>query len=668
MSRPRIGQVLLEQGVLSAGQVELILAEQQARPGRRFADLALELGLAKDAQIAAALAAQFELQVVPDERLDRLNATPAALALLPPRTLREHRVLPTFIDTEQKVLTLVVADPTDIEVLKQAQAVSRAQRLRLFVASRGGLDQALDRLLPPEEPAPAPEPRHALPTLAIALDVHPRRAAALRALTAADADPSAVAETPAQVGEWLAQGRGTLLVHHRAATPLVEEHLPEWRRLQPRLQVRVVDGWGPAQVPAVPPASGRDFLLQLLEFALLSGEGRHIELRGRIRRTGALARALAQELGLPEGERDAVAVAALLYHAGRLSALGGLQEASDPATGVPLGRHALAIALLEPFHPPWPVIELLRALEARGARPCARRAAEVVYSAAELAARPSAGEDPAAALGPEAEGHDPEVLAALGRVLRREGLRDRLEQEGAPARPLVLLAERDPATVTALEARLSQEGYEVLSVSSGEDAWARARALRPAALIANLRLPGRDGLSLLVELRREPTTAEVPVFLLTDHAGPRDVARGLELGAEDVLVKPVNTAALLTRLRRVATRAAPPTPAAGIRGTLADLPLAELLQTLSLGARTAEVVIGGGPAQGTLHLEQGRVVWAAQGALAGPEAVYALLAQRTGSFEVLFHRPAPGRNVEQPTAALLLEGLRRADEAGRGGG
>lgn len=108
------------------------------------------------------------------------------------------------------------------------------------------------------------------------------------------------------------------------------------------------------------------------------------------------------------------------------------------------------------------------------------------------------------------------------------------------------------------------------------------------------------------------------------------------------------------------------TEPSGIFGTLREMPLVELLQSLELSRKTAEVILRpkGAPA-GQVFLDDGRVVYARAGDLEGEEAFYALAHSRRGAFRIRFHSQPPCRNIDRPTAYLVLEAHRRLDEESR---
>ncbi|MCB9764683.1 MAG: DUF4388 domain-containing protein [Alphaproteobacteria bacterium] len=670
MSRRRIGEVMVDLKLLTPPQVEHVLGELRTRERGRFGELALELGLVDEEGLARAVAEQFQLRMVPADKVGRISIAPDVLRLLPPELIRDEQVVPTFFDDSRKVLSLLVIDPTRIPGLKRAQQLTRAQRLRLFVTSRSALIELIDQLVPAPlaaaaSAAPARDDR---PRVTAVLETNIKRLGALRHLAEVEGEAVEIVDDPDQITALVEAGTCDRVVHRDALSGQVDPYVGAWRRVTPGLRVMAVPGFGPAHLPAVPYGAARDFFLGILEFALLAGETQQVGLRARIRRLSALAGELAREQGLSEEQVDAVSVAALFFHLEKLTAMAG-SLGDTPQEGVDTGRFATAMGILEPHRPPYPLLPLFQALDRRLAAPTLpadHLGAELLFTVSRVVdAGPQATTDAAEILDGDGAQYDPGVLAALSRVLRREQLRAQLSGSGGDARRLVLIAERDAAQVTALETRLARANYEVDVVADGQDALTRARARKPAALIANLRLRRLDGLSLLMDLKQDPDTAGIAVFLLTDHSGPRDIARGLDLGAEDVLEKPVNLSVLMARLRRAVARAEPVGGDAGVSGQLSELSLADLIQTLSLGGRTAEVSLSGGAHRGLVYLAEGQVVHATHGNEAGEEAFFALLLWDEGRFAVRFGAASPPPNVTRKTDFLLLEGLRRIDEARR---
>ena len=121
-----------------------------------------------------------------------------------------------------------------------------------------------------------------------------------------------------------------------------------------------------------------------------------------------------------------------------------------------------------------------------------------------------------------------------------------------PRRALVV--EDDPDIVELLVHYLSADGWTVDALSDGRHALERARAGGHQLVILDLQLPGMDGLTLCAELRREAATRDLPVVMLTARGDEADRIVGLEMGADDYVVKPFSPKELVARVRALFRR------------------------------------------------------------------------------------------------------------------
>ncbi|MGW4489550.1 response regulator transcription factor [Amycolatopsis sp. NPDC004368] len=121
----------------------------------------------------------------------------------------------------------------------------------------------------------------------------------------------------------------------------------------------------------------------------------------------------------------------------------------------------------------------------------------------------------------------------------------------------VLLVEDDPGVAAALAEPLHARGHTVTGVGRGSDALHRHR--EADLVLLDLGLPDLDGLDVLRKIRQ---VSPVPVIVLTARGDERSVVRGLRLGADDYLTKPVRLAELLARMDAVVRRASARTTAA----------------------------------------------------------------------------------------------------------
>ncbi len=116
---------------------------------------------------------------------------------------------------------------------------------------------------------------------------------------------------------------------------------------------------------------------------------------------------------------------------------------------------------------------------------------------------------------------------------------------------LILVADDEPKIVRLAQDYLERGGFRVQSVGDGKSALAAARQMKPDLIVLDLNLPGMDGLDVCRTLRRE---SDVPIIMLTARVEETDRLIGLELGADDYIVKPFSPRELVARVRVVLRR------------------------------------------------------------------------------------------------------------------
>ena len=146
-------------------------------------------------------------------------------------------------------------------------------------------------------------------------------------------------------------------------------------------------------------------------------------------------------------------------------------------------------------------------------------------------------------------------------------------QEGAQARPKLLVVEDDPNIVELLSASLRFAGFDVTAATSGAEAVAAARESRPDLMVLDVMLPDLDGFEVIRRLREGGV--RTPVVFLTARDATDDKIRGLTLGGDDYVTKPFSLEELTARIRAVLRRSALDRPESTSVLSFADLELDE---------------------------------------------------------------------------------------------
>ncbi|MDP2341452.1 MAG: DUF4388 domain-containing protein [Deltaproteobacteria bacterium] len=291
----------------------------------------------------------------------------------------------------------------------------------------------------------------------------------------------------------------------------------------------------------------------------------------------------------------------------------------------------------------------------------------------------------------------------------------------AASGPRVLLCIQDEQKAQKLGDRLAQEGMQVEHVVDGHVAKPILSSRPPQAVICSHDLPGLDGRALLLHVRDQQSTLELPFFVLGPRSDDDLIARVLDLGADDFFAEPLRLDVVLAKLRRAIDKGkrhetvqppkppAPPPPPkkpavaagppatplglggdfafddlpdlppefeagqpaeptampTGVMGTLRQMALPEIVQSLEMGRKTASVdIVPADGEKGMIGFEGGSVRYCECGELLGEQAFFALMRHKEGYFRIHYGDAPPSMNIDAPTTFLLLEAMRLMDEEG----
>lgn len=118
-------------------------------------------------------------------------------------------------------------------------------------------------------------------------------------------------------------------------------------------------------------------------------------------------------------------------------------------------------------------------------------------------------------------------------------------------KPKVLLVDDEADFVQLLEYNLSQQGFEMFSATNGVEALHQARRVLPDVILLDLMLPDLDGFSVYEILRSQPSTAAIPVIVISALSGPSTCGRSIEAGVACFFKKPVDLQALGDSVRNL---------------------------------------------------------------------------------------------------------------------
>jgi len=121
-------------------------------------------------------------------------------------------------------------------------------------------------------------------------------------------------------------------------------------------------------------------------------------------------------------------------------------------------------------------------------------------------------------------------------------------------RKRILVVDDEIYIVHILEFTLTMEGYEVITAADGEEALRKIEATRPDLVVVDIMMPKMDGYEVCRRIRQDEETKKLPVILLSAKGRPIDRETGLEVGADDYMVKPFSPRRLLEKIKDLLQR------------------------------------------------------------------------------------------------------------------
>jgi DNA-binding response OmpR family regulator len=113
----------------------------------------------------------------------------------------------------------------------------------------------------------------------------------------------------------------------------------------------------------------------------------------------------------------------------------------------------------------------------------------------------------------------------------------------------ILVAEDQPSILNLIEFKLKNSGYDVVVVQDGLSALEKAKTLLPDLILLDVMMPLMTGFEVLAELKKDKTTTNIPVLILTARTREDEVLKGFKLGADDYILKPFSPNELVARIK-----------------------------------------------------------------------------------------------------------------------
>jgi response regulator RpfG family c-di-GMP phosphodiesterase len=710
----KVCDVLIRDKHFGPEKLEAIFLRVQ-RAGDRVEEAVIQLGLIDEAKLLKSLAAHYQVYFVSTEKLSKAEPSRQTLALIPQRFAETSNICPIQFDAATKTLTIVTADPENLDMMREVQFASGAREVKAILARPAAVKALIGKTYGGEQYAFRLLVAQAQPTIQSIAFAYSRDSVTL---DAEDEAPSVLPPPPPP----LPPPRG----RQAGASPAAPLTPPPPAAVPPRLPtptgVRYAPGTAPstaappapqpvaAPVPAPaprppsappevatvkspssrPPAGPSDkgissaSFLELLHVLVSLLESSRADLRGHSAQVGRLVRQLAEKMGLEPSTTAMMIAAAFVHDLGKMgsyhltafncSEYDGHKVAAQKAYGFPA-------RLLEPVRLPIDTMlaatHMYERYDGKGFPdgfegkdiPLGARVLAICDTYADLTSnarnpfrRTLTPQEACNTLAKHKETiFDPNLVDLFKNTVLGEELAAKL----LATRSQALLIDVDPEETTVLELRMIEQGFVVRIARTQDQALKILSEGETDLVIAEIDLGPADGLQLLAEARRQPWGKDVPWVIYSRRQERAIAQRAFELGVVDYVTKPASADVLVAKLKAMLEQRANASPrsAQGVSGSLREMGLPDMVQVLFHGRKSGNLKIRGPEGGiGEIHFIDGNVVNATFGGQKGEDAFYQMLKLQDGEFGLDPSFKPTERTIEGSSEGLLLEGMRRLDE------
>jgi response regulator RpfG family c-di-GMP phosphodiesterase len=566
--------------------------------------------------------------------------------MIPQRFAEQIGVCPVVFDANTHALSVVTADPTNLESLREVQLASGAREVKAILARPAAVKALIAKAYGGDIHAFALLDRQAHAQFQAMLDVYERN------VVSDDSVAMSVA---------------------RAET----KTLGRERMLSPEDMSRAAATTGKTESGTFSAS-----FLELLNVLVSLLESTRVDLRGHSSEVARLARRIADKMGFDAAANAALVAGAFVHDLGKMgpyhlttlncSEFGAHKAAAQKTYSVP-GQ------LLEAVRMPREAMDAVEhmyerydgkgfpAATAGKDIPLLARLLAICDTYADLTGNPrnpfrkilSANEACEALAKYKETIFDPNLVDLFRHTMVGEDLKARLLENRSQA----LLVDIDPEETTVLELRMIEQGFVVKNARSAEVALKILAGGDIDLVVAEVDLGASDGLALLAEARKRPWGKDLPWVIYTRRQERAVAQKAFDLGVLDYVSKPAHADVLVAKLKALLEQRASSKGARGVSGSLREMGLPDIVQVLFHGRKSGKLKIRAREGSGEIHFLDGNVVNALWGEQRGEDAFYAMLRIQDGEFglDPTFKTTA-ARLIHQSAEALLLEGMRRMDE------
>jgi len=644
-----IGEVLVRASLLTKEQLaEAVALSRQDRI--RVEEAVINLGTLTEAALLKGLSNYYQTQFVSTDRLAKAAVDKPTLAMIPRAVAEALGVFPVAFDPKTSTISIVTADPSDQDTLRNVQATSQAKVVKAYVARPRAVKSAISRAYGGELGA---------------------------------------------FGWMDLELQGAMYGFDTVARGKIGDASRRTEETQPRASI-VAEPPAPKPKPPPPPVPARpttdpgvvyafDEVLELMNVFVGLIESERPDLRGHSSLVARLTRRVGEKMSIPPKITGSFVAAAYEHDLGKmgqyhLTALNvseyeGHKVAAQKVVRTPV-RWLEAVRL--PAETAQATLQMYERFDGRGFPEgiagdqiaLGARILAVTDTYADLTQNPrnpfrkQLTPNEAIEVLTKFKGQifDPRIVDVFQSIVMGEDLKARLLAD----RYVALLVDPDAAETSVLELRMIDQGFEVKIARSADQAVEMLMQGKIDLVVSEIDLPGKDGLTLLAEARGEGWGKEVAWVMHTKRQGRAEAQKAFEHGVIDFVTKPAAADVLVAKLKARLDRSRSQKGQQGLSGSLKELGLPDLVTALSNGRKTGALRITSRALSGEIQFLEGAIVNASAGPKKGASAFYALLELNDGQFAVDPSFKPTERLITDSTEALLLEGMRRLDE-GRDG-
>ena len=606
----------------------------------------IDTGALDEDALLKALTQLYHTRFVSTSKLKKADIGQRVLARLPGEVALKYHVFPILFDKDSNTLSIVTADPSDVEVEGEICRIARVSKVRSFVARPSAIKAAINKFYKGDIHAFATVDKEGIQAFQSMMDVYERNLLDEGAMVAAV-----------------------------ASSAMSRERVLSFDEMQRS---------GEAASSGTEGIKSQGLLLGIVRVIISLLESNKGNLSGHSVLTSSHVEKMCRRIGLSEWNIGAITIAALLHDLGKgdlyhLTAFNVSEWEGHTTTAQK--RFETPLRLFEGINLPPETISTIRHMYERvdgkgfpdglkrGNIPLGARILAMADTFADLTMntrnpfrKTLSTEEAMDVLNRNKQTiFDGDLTDLFGVVVAGDDIKRKL-LTGAQT---VLIVDSDAEQCAMFEMQLMARGFKVRTARTADAAIQTLISEPVNLIISEVDLKPYDGFEMKKRLNDDSRTNKIPLFYFTARAASADVEKGFELGAQDYLVKPSKIDVLAAKIQKFLEQAAPAKVTGGVTGSLKEMSIPDLVQILSHGRKSGMLKIVSGKRSGEVYFNSGNIMNAIFENLKGAEAFFAMLRFRDGTFSIDPTVITEEQVITMTSEMLLLEGLRRFDEENR---